>query len=413
VQRLIFHQYHRDFGSIIEKVERRFAALEDLKKGIKPAYEDSDDLLSEVFRVCELIGREGKYYLLCLSVRSRDNPRELIQVELYFDVREPSLIDLGSLFNLLNKQAEEARVLIEGYRDFWVDLPDLPGLLKTTKVNFDDLISKLPLVGKWWFSSVHHAVHSHTEKGRGAIEKDLQDDSEKKSKTSKWIDLYSAGKRDEAEAFLVEEIAKTPERSKRAMLYNDLGYIRSGATEKLKLASKDLETAFDLHSAYLQLTLSNLGVLDLKNENYRKAIERIEAALFLSLTPRELGASYLRLCVPKYKFGFTNSWEQHPANVIEASYVNLGYALLKLRRDQEARDTFKEGLELMPSSVYLRHALARFYLYKKDAQSAYSIYEELAKPPSRVDEAMRREVDYFVNVGRRSKGKSKKKKGRR
>jgi tetratricopeptide (TPR) repeat protein len=196
-------------------------------------------------------------------------------------------------------------------------------------------------------------------------------------------------------------------------LYNDLGYIRSGNVETLNLAYKDLETALDLHSPHVQLTLLNLSFLDLKNGDYEKAIGRIEAALLLSLSPREIGAAYLRLCVPEFKLGFKNVWEQHPANVIEASYVNVAYALLKARRDQEASNTFKEGLELMPSSVYLKHARARFYLYRKDAQSAYSVYEELAECSARLDEAMRREVDYFDKIIKRIKGKSKKRKRRR
>ena len=411
IQRLIFHQYHRDFGSIIETVERRFAALEELKVGKKQFNEISKELLSEVFSVCELIGREGEYYLLCLSVRSRDNPREVIQAELYFDVRDRSAVDLGSLFNLLNKQAEEARVLIEGYRGVWVDLPELGGLLKTTSVTLEQLIKRLPLVGKWWLSSVDHAVHSRkTNESGGKSDEDEEDDSDRRK--YEWLELYADGKASEAEKVLVREISKTPARCEQARLYNDLGYIRSGNNETLQAAYKDLETGLDLHSSYLQLTLLNLSFLDIKNEDYRKAIERIEAALFLSLSPREIGAFYLRLCLPEYKLGFKNYWEQHPANVIEAAYVNLGYALLKDGKLDQAKSALTEGLELMPSSVYLTNALARFYLYKKEARPAYSLYEKLSKSRLLLNETMKREVDYFVKVSGRTKGNRKKNKRR-
>ena len=120
-----------------------------------------------------------------------------------------------------------------------------------------------------------------------------------------------------------------------APIASQWAHIRSGNTETLKVAYKDLETALDLHSPFVQLTLLNLGFLDIKNQNYDKAIARIEAALLLSISPRELGAAYLRLCLPEYRLGFRDYWEQRPANVIDASYVNLGYALLKSNRHKE------------------------------------------------------------------------------
>jgi len=412
LQRLIFHQYHRDFGFIIDTIKRRFAVLEDLKKRKKPEYDDANDLISECFAVCELIGKEGEYYLLCLSVRNRDNPRELIQIELYFDIHDKLLIDLPSLFNLLNKQAEEARVLIEGYHGFWVKLPDLSGLLKTTGFTIDKLVENVSLVPKWWLSSIQHAINYRKEKERTENKNEAeQEDRKNEDKRDNWVTLYGKGEVEKAETHLSEEIDKTQARNKRARLYNDLGYIRSRQPGgQFDLAGKDLEAALDLHFAHLQLTLLNLSYLDIKNNDHEKAMEKIEAALLLSLSPIEINASYLRLCVPEYKLGFNNNWEQHPANVIEAAYINLAYALLKTQKYEEASSTLKEGLEIMPSSVRIKHALARFYLYRRNAQLAYPIYKELGEVTSLLDEATKREVRYFDSASRRRRKKSTKRK---
>ncbi len=382
--------------------------LNDLRKGIKPEYDNLNNLLSECFRVCELIGKEGSYYLLCLSVRNRDNPREIIQIELYLEVHDKYSIDLVSLFNLLNRQAEEARVLIEGYHGFWVYLPDLSGLLKTTGITFDEIVGGLPLVPKWWLSSIQHAVNYRQEK-----EKNEKEKKDKEGNGEEWVKLYIKGDAEKAESYLIQEIGRTEKRNKRAKMYNDLGYIRCHRKiRSLDLARKDLETAMDLHFAHLQLTLLNLSYLDIENDSYEKAIEKMEIALLLSLSPIEIDAGYLRLCVPEYKLGFLDRWEQHPANVIEASYINLAYALLRIKKSQEADDMLQEGLELLPNSIRLKHALARFYLYNKKANLAFPIYKELADISSLPDKGIEREIRYFDSFISRRQGKRKKRRGK-
>ena len=399
LQRLVFHHYHRDFGDIIERVEQRFSVLADLKCGRKPKGENLEEQILECFTVCELIGKGGSYYLLCLSVRNRDNPRELIQVELYFDLSKNYTIDLISLFRLLNQQAEDARVLIEGYHGFWVELPNLEGLLDAIGIAFEDLLEKLPPVLKWRLSSIQHAIQDQEET------KDLKKDHRvEDDKDGKWIELYGRGDEKEAEAYLIQKLSQTDERRTRARLYNDLGYIRCG--NKLKKTSqgrKDLETAVDLHCSHLPLTLINLAYLDIDEGHCEKAIEKIEESLLLTLSPVETGASYLRLRLPKYHLGFRERGEQHPANVIEAAYINLAYAVLDCEGYEEALKVLQEGSQLFPSSIPLKHAMARLYLHKKRADLAFPIYDEIsASPPVRKDIAF--EIKHFGRRIKRRKG---------
>lgn len=412
LQRLVFHQYHRDFGFIFETLKRRFVVLQELMQGIVPKYENTEDLISECFRVCELIGKEGYYYLLCISVRSRDNPRELIQVELYFGVHEKYSSDsksLASLFNLLNQQAEQARILIEGYDGFLVKLPDFSGLLKTRGYTIDKLAEKLSFVHKWWLTSIQHAISF--QKRKEEEKHDKSNNEENGDNSDKWVSLYKKGENEKAENYLIQKISQTEERSKRARMYNDLGYIRSGQKlKKFEQARKDLQTALDLHFSYLQLTLSNLSNLDIKSGDYKEAIDKIETALLLSLSPIEFNASYLRLIIPEFRLGFNNNFEQHPANVIEASYINLAYSFLKLNMVEEAENTLKEGLELFPSSIRMKHSLARHYLYMKKAQLAYPIYQEFAQMSSLPDDGITYEVRHFDSSIRRRHSKYTKKK---
>ena len=67
------------FGDIFDKVKNRFSTIDQVKNIKK--IEDKKQLyaLFECFDICELIDKSDNYYLLFLSVRNRDNPRELIQ----------------------------------------------------------------------------------------------------------------------------------------------------------------------------------------------------------------------------------------------------------------------------------------------------------------------------------------------
>lgn len=389
LQQFIFHEYHRDYGDIIGKVKRRFSMLADLIDGKKPGDKDALETLLECFSVCELIGREANFYLVCLSVRNLNKPRELIQVELYFDISQGAIIDLTSLFRLLNEQAVDAKVLIEGYDAFWVKLPDLPGLLNTMGgATIDELMRVLPMVGQWRLASVQHYLRTQEDESRRRQEQERDEEA-----PYKWITLYGKGDEEAAENYINKKLEETDDRQMRARLYNDRGYIRCGAKlKKFDLARKDLETAIDLHFSSLQLSLSDISILDLDEEDYNAAIRRIEAALFLTLSREEIEASYLRLRLPENHLNFRVKWEQHPANLIEASHINLAYAFLKSKGYQEAYDVLQEGLALIPSSVRLKHALGRLYLFRKRADLAIPIYKELSEMSSLPDEGIALEI---------------------
>lgn len=194
--------------------------------------------------------------------------------------------------------------------------------------------------------------------------------------------MYGKGEAAEAEKSLIQKISETEERCVRARLYNDLGYIRCGDKLNNCIAGrKDLETAFDLHYSGLTLTLLNLGYLDIDEKNYEKAIEKIESALLLSVSPTETKAGYLRLNLPEYHIGFRVKWEQHPVNVIEAAYINLAYAVLKSKGYDHALDVLEEGAELFPSSIRIKHGRARLYIHKKKVNLAVPIYREIYQSP--------------------------------
>lgn len=406
LQQFIFHSYHRDYGDIIGKIKRRFSVLGDLMDGKKPVDKDIPEILSECFALCQLTAKAGDFYLVCLSVRNLDRPRELIQVELYFDTSHSRVIDLASIFRLLNEQAVDARLLIEGYDAFPVKLSDLSGLLNAMGGTIDELMTALPLVSQWRLGSVQHYVRMQEEElgRREEPEKDEEEDE-------KWVTLYGKGDEQAAEEYINKKLGETDDRQMRAKLYNDRGYIRYGAKlKKFDAARRDLETALDLHYSALPLPLSNISILDIDKEDHEAAIRKIEEALFLTQSRENIEASYLRLRFPENHLSFREKWEQHPANVIEASYINLAYALLKLKGYQEAYDVLQEGLALIPSSVRLKHTLARLYLFRKRADLAIPIYRELSEMPSLPDEGIAVEIRM---LGRRAMARGTKKSRKR
>ena len=72
--------------------------------------------------------------------------------------------------------------------------------------------------------------------------------------------------------------------------------------------------------------------------------------------------------VLSYSFSTVGRFEQHPANILEASYINLAFALLNSERQNQAMDVINGGLEILPLSYRLMHAKARLLLFKRQVK---------------------------------------------
>jgi len=114
------------------------------------------------------------------------------------------------------------------------------------------------------------------------------------------------------------------------------------------------------------------------------------------------------LRLPENHLGFRERWEQHPANVIEAAYINLAYALLKSNSYQEALNILEEGLSVIPSSIGLKHALARLYLFNKRADLAKPVYGEISRK-SPLDKSIELEIKVLSRGFRITKSKPRSK----
>ena len=320
--------------------------------------------------------RPGLHHLLCLSIRNLENPRETMGTELYFDSTEIPLIIPIVTLNSLRQRADDSRILIEGWDNFTVNLPSLNGLLEEIGgPHLEELIAQVGTLERWRIASVQHHVGSDDGAQDGtAPEPDGADEED----PSEWIKLYDNGNFVEAEDCVTRNLLNENERRKRARLYNDRGYIRYGLQKK-DAAKRDLQRALDLHFYHLPLTLSNLGVADMDDGNYEDAINHIRDAIFLTLSAENVSAGYLRLRLPTGYRARQAHWEQHPANVLEASYINLSFALLQSGTPQEAGEVLQEGLALMPSSVRLKHAFARLQISLKRVDLAEPIYRDIAQ----------------------------------
>ena len=377
----------------IQAVRARFSALDNLLCGTPLDPHQDPSVLNEWFRTCELVSRPGSHHLLCLSVRNLENPRETMGIELYFDSAEKPLIIQTSTLSALRQLADDSRLLVDGWDNFTVELPTLNGLLEAIGgPRLEEIMAQVGTLARWRFSSVQRYV------GSGDVEQDGTDseadaadnDAADKEEPNDWIKLYENGNFAEAENCVTRILSNETDRSKSARLYNDRGYIRYGRQEKEE-AKRDLQRALDLHFYHLPLTLSNLGVACLDDGSYEDAIGHISDAIFLTLSSEDVSAGHLRLRLPTGYHATQGHWEQHPANVLEASYINLSYALLQSGTPQEASEVLEEGLALMPSSVRLKHALARMQLSLQRVDLADPIYRDLAQQPSS-DPALANEI---------------------
>ena len=141
--------------------------------------------------------------------------------------------------------------------------------------------------------------------------------------------------------------------------------------------------------------------------DFGQAIERIQDALLITEGKESVSALFLRLRLLRGHLPFTQreNAEQHPANALEAAYVNFAYAVAHNTGHEAAKDILEEGLELLPSSVYLRHALARLYLYRRRADLADPFYDGLARMEIH-DSVLANEVNAYRKLGRGFRRKS-------
>lgn len=157
-----------------------------------------------------------------------------------------------------------------------------------------------------------------------------------------------------------------------------MGYI-SLANRQSDVADRALDRALALHHRQLPITLLNQAVLSLDRGEWEQAQSKISDALLLTTERQQVPAGYLALRLLPTPSGHSNvEFEQNPANTLETGYVNLVYALAKSNHTQMAEDVLEEGMQLLPSSAYLRFAGARLHMYTMRADLADPIYLELS-----------------------------------
>lgn len=133
--------------------------------------------------------------------------------------------------------------------------------------------------------------------------------------------------------------------------------------------------------------------------DFGRAIERIQDALLITAGRESVSASFLRLRLLRGHLPLTQreNGEQHPANALEAAYVNLAYAVAHNTGHEAAKNILEEGL--------FRHAFARLHLYRRRADLADPFYDELARMEIG-DSVLANEVKAYRKVGRGFRRKS-------
>jgi len=362
-------------GEIALSIKKRFGVLNQILKKEFIFDEDVRQQISECFQLCELVSKPGPYNLIFLTVRNLSNPRELESVELYCPGGPLLVLPTSAVTSIVN-QSKEANLSIEGLEPIQITLPDLKGLVEAIGApSLEEFIQNLDSIQKWYVSSIQHLVKteepepSESEKDRTAREKELY----------KYLDLYEKGDLEGAELHINQKLSEISSGRELSKLRNDRGYIRY-ALKKVPEAKQDLEMALSLHYAQLPLTLLNMAVIEIDGGEYEKAKQLIEDTLFLTYRRENIAVSYLRFRLPEAHLGYTVSrqkWEQRPANILEVAYTNLAYISLITEGYQPAQDILNEGLSLIPSSLRLKHSMARIHLNQKNAMLADPYYQEL------------------------------------
>lgn len=392
----------------VEVVKESFGVLNDLLTGNFVRLEGKQAAIHDWFRTCQLVRRPGPHHLLCLSVRNLENPRETMGIELFFDSSMLPLIIPFSTLDSLRQRADDSKILIEGWDHFDVELPSLSGLLEAIGgPRLDEFMTQVGTLERWRIASVQHHVGGG-EDTQGGVASSSEPDTADEEEQNEWLNLYENGNLVGAEESATRNLLKENDRKKSARLYNDRGYIRYGL-QKQDAARRDLQRALDLHHHNLPITLSNLGVAEIDDGNYEVAIDHIRDAMFLTLSAEDVSAAFLRLRLPTGYRARKGDWEQRPANVLEASYINLSFALLQSSSPQEASEVLQEGLSLMPSSVRLKHAVARLQISRKRVDLADPIYRDIARQPN-LEPTLANEVNIVLRSAPRQRPKRRRNK---
>ena len=364
-------------GEIALSIKKRFGILNRILKKDFAFGEDVSQQISECFQLCELVSKPGPYNLIFLTVRNLDNPKELEHVELYCPNDSLLVLPTSAVTSIVT-QSKEANLSIEGLETIPTTLTDLKGLVEAIGApSLEDFIQNLDSIQKWYVSSVQHLVKdtepAESEKDRTAHEEKLY----------KYLELYEKDDLPGAESHINQQLGETSLSRELSKLRNDRGYIRY-ALKKVPEAKEDFEMALRLHYPHLPLTLLNMAVVEIDGGEYGKAKQFIEDALFLTYQRETIAAAYLRFRLPKIHLGYLGSkqkWEQRPANVLEVAYINLAYISLITEGYQPAQDILNEGLSIIPSSLRLKHAMARLHLNQNNAKLADPYYQELYDTP--------------------------------
>ncbi len=398
--RLSFARHELPREQAIAAVRQRFKTLASVIGSTSADPESRTKSFVECFDVCYLVGKPGQYYLLVLAIRNLENPRETIVAEVYFRATDPIVFPV----KLMREQAESARILVEEFDAWHVTIPSLEDLVRASSGReLEEMIGGLDVVSQWAIRSVRRLV----TKSDDPAAKNLEIQDEQPKADGSWVKLYQRGERKGAVDAITERLATEQKRPAQARMYNDRGYIRYDLAEQHDLAQRDLQMAVDLHHQSLALTLLNLAVLAIDSGNFSLAIDQLNDALLITLGRENLSAAFLRLRLLPGQPAMVRreKWEQHPANVLEAAYVNLAYAVGRLQGYESAEGVLLEALELLPSSVHVMHALGRVYLARHRAPLADPIYAQLAES-STEDQELRHEIRLYLKTspaGRRRK----------
>ena len=387
-------------ADVISELKHRCAALESVLRG-EPTERPKLETVLESLSLCQLIATRAQYYLFVIAIRNLENPRESLLVEMYFETGEPLVFPL----TLLTEQAEAAGILVEAFDNWFVELPTLEEFVKGVSGHtLDEIIAHSGAVERWKVRSIRKLVEEK-KPPKTVIQEENEKDEE--DEASDWIELYRKQKYSEAVEAITTQLGDNPRRTVAARLQNDRGYIRYEIEGQAENAKHDLERAVAFHHSKLALTLLNLSVIAIDNRDYAQAIEKIEDALLITHGRESMNAAFLRLrLLPSHlqMLAKREKWEQHPANIFEAAYINIAYAIAQQSGYNAAREVLEESLELMPSSVYLRHALARLHLWKKQAGLADALYVEMAEMPI-PDRGLMNEIKSYGKLRRLSRKK--------